>query len=424
MQDGIIKGTGNSRYLKSIADFLTQYPTYNDFAAALAAGTLPIDLNGINETGWDQLGTALNKANLLSDETAQIISFPSSIPEHMPAISDIPNPSWTCCAYGAGKFVAFVSALSVYPILCRSAYSENGKDWIVQNNLSNEFIALDVCFEGGKFVAVGYDRSTFSKIMYSTDGISWTAANVPQLQNLRLSYVAFGNGKFVAIAGYKRAVNAYVTSNLCLYSEDGISWSQTTLPQNVVWGGLAYGNGKFVAVSLSSTSSPSARSSIAAYSSDGVSWTQATLPELAGWSGICYGESKFIAISSVPPAPDSGDSSLFAYSSDGINWEAGYFPASAVWDNIFFADGKFIVTAQEQIYLYSLDDGDTWFAGVPYEAYTVDFAYGNSLYMILASGGALTVLEFPAPPTTPNEAIYALAKSLADVSAAILALTV
>lgn len=70
MQDGIIKGTGNSRYLKSISNFLTQYPTYQDFVAALVAGTLPVDLNGINETGWDQLGTALNKANLLSDETA------------------------------------------------------------------------------------------------------------------------------------------------------------------------------------------------------------------------------------------------------------------------------------------------------------------------------------------------------------------
>ncbi|MCQ5025450.1 hypothetical protein NE612_01180 [Oscillibacter valericigenes] len=79
MQDGIMKGTGNSRYLKSIADFLTQYPTYQEFAAALAAGTLPVDLNGINETGWEQLGTALNKANLLSDETAAL--FPG-LPEN------------------------------------------------------------------------------------------------------------------------------------------------------------------------------------------------------------------------------------------------------------------------------------------------------------------------------------------------------
>ena len=49
MQDGIMKGTGNSRYLKSIADFLTQYPTYQEFAAALVAGTLPVDLVELNE---------------------------------------------------------------------------------------------------------------------------------------------------------------------------------------------------------------------------------------------------------------------------------------------------------------------------------------------------------------------------------------
>ena len=72
MQDSIIKGTGNSRYLKSIAAFLTQYPTYADFAAALAAGTLPVELNGINEEGFQQLGTALNKENLLQDNTAAI----------------------------------------------------------------------------------------------------------------------------------------------------------------------------------------------------------------------------------------------------------------------------------------------------------------------------------------------------------------
>lgn len=70
MNDGIIKGNGNSRYLKSVADFLTQYPTYEDFANALSDGTLPIDLNGINIDGWQQLGYPLNKATLLQDFTA------------------------------------------------------------------------------------------------------------------------------------------------------------------------------------------------------------------------------------------------------------------------------------------------------------------------------------------------------------------
>lgn len=76
MQDGISKNTGNSRYLKSVANFLSLYPTYEDMAAALIAGELPIDLNGINPDGWLQIGTALNKANLLSDGTASILNLP------------------------------------------------------------------------------------------------------------------------------------------------------------------------------------------------------------------------------------------------------------------------------------------------------------------------------------------------------------
>lgn len=75
MKNLIIKGDGNSRYLKSVSNFLTLYPTYSDFVAALVAGTLPIDLNGINTTGVTQLGTPLNKSTLLSDATATALGL-------------------------------------------------------------------------------------------------------------------------------------------------------------------------------------------------------------------------------------------------------------------------------------------------------------------------------------------------------------
>lgn len=75
MRDAAIKGTGNSRYLKSVSDFLTKYPTYEAFADALVTGTLPIDLNGINTAGWAQLGTALNKAGLMTDTTAALVGL-------------------------------------------------------------------------------------------------------------------------------------------------------------------------------------------------------------------------------------------------------------------------------------------------------------------------------------------------------------
>lgn len=69
MKDGVIAGTGDSRYLKSVSNFLTLYPNYEAFVTALVEGTLPIDLNGINEDGWTQVGMPLNKATLLDDAT-------------------------------------------------------------------------------------------------------------------------------------------------------------------------------------------------------------------------------------------------------------------------------------------------------------------------------------------------------------------
>lgn len=78
MQDLVPIGTGNSRYLKSVSNFKTLYPTYDSFAAALVAGTLPVDFNGINEAGISQKGTALNKATLLTDAVAAKFGFSSA----------------------------------------------------------------------------------------------------------------------------------------------------------------------------------------------------------------------------------------------------------------------------------------------------------------------------------------------------------
>lgn len=62
-----MKGNGNSRYLKTVGEALSLYPTYEDFLQAMIEGTFPVDFNGINKDGWTQQGTPLNKANLLSD---------------------------------------------------------------------------------------------------------------------------------------------------------------------------------------------------------------------------------------------------------------------------------------------------------------------------------------------------------------------
>lgn len=69
MIDGVPYATGRGYLLKAISTFLASYPTYSDFASALVAGTLPIDIS-FNSAGWGTQPTPLNKANLLDDTVA------------------------------------------------------------------------------------------------------------------------------------------------------------------------------------------------------------------------------------------------------------------------------------------------------------------------------------------------------------------
>lgn len=64
MIDGIIKDNGTSRLMRA-----TLPATYEEFRAAVAAGTQALDIL-FNAAGWSQLPDFLNKANLLQDATA------------------------------------------------------------------------------------------------------------------------------------------------------------------------------------------------------------------------------------------------------------------------------------------------------------------------------------------------------------------
>ena len=64
MIDGIIKGDGTSRRIRSVSNIKELYPTYESFLEALAAGTVPVDIL-FYEEGWSQIPDFLNKANYI-----------------------------------------------------------------------------------------------------------------------------------------------------------------------------------------------------------------------------------------------------------------------------------------------------------------------------------------------------------------------
>lgn len=88
MQDTIIKGTGNSRTLGSVPNFLTLYPTYEAFGQALINKQLPIDLGPLNPAGVQTAGTDLNKGNLLKDATAALYGLSAAaVPDQVLAMA-------------------------------------------------------------------------------------------------------------------------------------------------------------------------------------------------------------------------------------------------------------------------------------------------------------------------------------------------
>lgn len=75
MQDLVALGTGNSRLMKSN---ISPSTTLSELISMLNNGTFPYDIGPLNAAGISQRGTALNKANLLTDATASSIGVSSN----------------------------------------------------------------------------------------------------------------------------------------------------------------------------------------------------------------------------------------------------------------------------------------------------------------------------------------------------------
>ena len=72
------------------------------------------------------------------------------------------------------------------------------------------------------------------------------------------------------------------------------------LPSTYYWASVTYGNDKFVALTTNNNNK-------VAYSDDGITWNETTLPVSGNWYSVTYGNGKFVAI----------DSGKIVYSSNG-----------------------------------------------------------------------------------------------------------
>jgi hypothetical protein len=243
--------------------------------------------------------------------------------------------------YGiGGRYVALRNGSTV------GATSEDGIAWTTRASLMPSGAAWSAVASGlfddnssvgkvSKFVAVA-GTSANTTGAYSEDGITWTATSM--VTSATWADVAFGAQKFVAVGSDVTTVRI---------SNDGENWDQTGTLTTTGFVQVAYGKGKFVAIKYGTNVTNYATSATVTGT-----WTAGTLPSSSNWNSIAYGNNRFVAVSNT-----SG--TIAAYSLDGITWAASTLPATAAWTKITYGQGVFLAVSTTTAAATS-PDGITW----------------------------------------------------------------
>ena len=193
----------------------------------------------------------------------------------------------TAIAYGGGKFVAGGTTAG------KMAYSTDGITWTAADSTFSAYysgtstvnpsVFKGIAYGGDKFVAVGegYNR----KMAYSNDGVTWTVVEFQNLDNISINAIAYGGGKFVTVGN--NVTNLGNISNMA--SNNGENWTRMdTFTSNS--GGITYVNDRFVA---------KVGAGYVYYSTDGITWiavTDSIFGDARNYAGIAYGGGKFVAV--------------------------------------------------------------------------------------------------------------------------------
>lgn len=155
------------------------------------------------------------------------------------------------------------------------------------------------------------------------------------------------------------------------------------------WGNakITYGNGRYVVIHEDNL-----KTDVYAYSDNGVDWTEATLPSVVICNNILYGNGIFLIAGSVSNSYYDDPTRIF-YSIDGVNWETKDLTETGIgYEYSDFINGKFYVSKKEAGAFYS-ENGIDWSHLDDFDLYTYRIVAGNGTYFAFSrstSGDSLT----------------------------------
>jgi len=314
--------------------------------------------------------------------------------------SNAPGFEMESVVYGQGVFEASGAGTNTSEFF----ESSDGIHWTAANEQS---ISSGLIYGGLLFFANGYFATSTANVV-STDGLNWSSQDYPSINTM----LAFVDGEFIIPStGY-----TYTSANFSRW---------TTHPSNLIAGGPgawnpgAYAAGMFVTYGqITSDYSPSPLHLL--YSTNGMNWFAGDSDDrndlyavtsyngaiIAAGAGGLFLEStngqtwtEYGYGAPVPPGDNIifditvGNSNLVAAdfvnggqlvalnSTNGGNWTSGVVDSQSVYGakpGIAFGNGTFV--AWDGL-IETSSDGLLWQAGTPSEAYIVDVAFGNGLFV-------------------------------------------
>lgn len=154
MQDLEIKGTGNSRFLKSSVPATT---TWEDFLTMLRAGNLPIDLTGLNSAGIiTQNPSAYNKANVLPDDVCDALAVDRENGEVKDAFLSISS-------------ILRTGLRLIYKNAVAGSYTWTAPDLFGNSNPYNIYVEV-IGAGGGGGAAQYYNTGSYQRSCYAAGG--------------------------------------------------------------------------------------------------------------------------------------------------------------------------------------------------------------------------------------------------------------
>lgn len=274
-------------------------------------------------------------------------------------------------AYGGGLFVVVGYGGTILA-------SNDGADWTVRRSGTADEWLRGVVYGDGRFVAVGYKDvgQGGDIILTSTDGVDWTVRKPATTKTLKLTDIAFGNGRFVALS----------TESTILVSADGLEWTaarqrlEASPSGTPTLNGVAFGDGKFVAVGDQGT---------ILTSTDGENWTPRKSGTTDWLPGVTYVNGRFVTF---------GSGGMLT-STDGTDW----IPWAATMQRLalagaVFGNGRYVVVGTRRhcvncttaAAILTSEDGTNWVQpGYGVKENLEDVTYGNGLFVAVGWNAAI-----------------------------------